>query len=91
MSEIKTCEQYVLARLEDAEKENEQLKEEQILYTDLLMQTQKALDVLKKYAVIKSFGAHNNKYLTIEIDGYGESQSDFETVCEALKIGKDDE
>lgn len=95
MSEIKTCEQYVLARLQELENENSQLKyemdEQANTLTSALLDTKAMIDVLNKHAVIHTFGDDNKKYLSIEIDGYGKHQDDFKAVCKLLSIDCEEE
>lgn len=88
--EMKTCEQYVLARLQEVENENSQLKyemdEQNKSLIETLENTKAIVDVLKANAEIHTFGDDNKKYLTIEIDGFGAHQDDFEAVCELLSL-----
>ena len=102
MSEIKTCEQYVLARLQELENENTQLKYEQEEYNRMLEeQRQKHIKVLgdidmfiriiRKYAEILTYGDEHKKYLYIDINEYGESSSDFYAICELLQIKESEE
>ena len=91
MSEIKTCEQYVLFKLQELEYENEQLKIEQEHHTELLQESLSLFKILKNYASVSAFGPDKKKYLNIEINGYDDEADDFKTICKALQISEESE
>jgi len=78
MAEIKTCEQYVLNRLQEKEDTNIYLKSNleclQQNYDRLHKRMEKIKEILHTYGEVRTFGDDNKKYMVIEINEYKDSE-----------------
>ena len=82
--EIKTCEQYVLGRLEETERENEILKSRinalQGRNDQLEHRLNRTKDILNKHCVIKQFNLSNDRgigrYVEINLDEWKTEEAD---------------
>lgn len=82
--EIKTCEQYVLKKLEDAENEVEQLKQEALDMSDLMVKDVKRVkEVTEEFdkicSILEKYGTIKDDKLIVEIP---DDNSDFDYLYE---------
>ena len=96
MSEIRTCEQYVLSQLADREQQIESLETKLDVLTATLESAENTLkeynrlkEILVSYSEVRTFGAENKRYLSIEINDYGASKDDFELARKLLDMNTD--
>ena len=102
MAEIKTCEQYVLSRLQDLEQENDTL----IINLDNLRNEYNALqdnfdsirEIIQKYITLNNFVSSTNEnelryYIKFEdVDGWRrETRDDFLKLVEEFGLATDEE
>lgn len=95
MAEIKTCEQYVLSRLEQLEKENDNLMENldnlRCDYDTLLEAHEKLINIICRYADLRSFmnGEEKQEYIVFreDIDSWrNKTKQDFEDLIKILAL-----
>ena len=102
MAEIKTCEQYVLAKLYETEEVNESFKDNldalEKDYAELQHKLEIVRTLLTKYAEINSFeSSHNegerNYYIHFkDIDGWKKSdKEDYDTLVEMFNLKEDND
>lgn len=67
MAEIKTCEQYVLSRMQEIENENKELHEDIVKLSAIIAQYTEAKEVLKRHIKLLSLDKDDcNRYLHME-------------------------
>ena len=78
--EIKTCEEYVIARLEDLEKENGILKNRLEVAETRVAKLEKIIEKVKeiliKHSLIKTFKSDGviNRYIALDVNEWQETQ-----------------
>ena len=98
MAEIKTCEQYVLGRLQDLEEENDSLiinlNTLRTEYNNLACEFDTLKNIIFRYTKIRSFGDEDKKYY-IKFDDIDEwnkdTREDFEKLVEKFHLVKEED
>lgn len=91
MAEIRTCEQYVLSRLEELERQNENLKSNLEELINIIHLLNDGVEALKKYIVVEkvnSFKPERNKYITMhDIHAWHtDEKEDLEIIMKAFNL-----
>lgn len=91
MSEIKTCEDYVVARLQKAEAEIETLKNDKVMLLQRILETDCLIKVIAQEAELKKSAVRNDEYL-ISFDYIWEGRvPEFDKICKLLGLKKETE
>ena len=91
MNEIKTCEEYVVAKLQAAEEKIKELEHDNLMLGTCINNWQRLIKVIaQKASVKKSFVIENEHLITFE-NIWEDSTPEFDKLCELLGLKKEEE
>ena len=85
MKEIKTCEDYVLAELEEKKAQIQKLNEVCKEYLEVMKNVDRCFDVLKKFLTIRKASGGINRY-RVQRDPQGLCRQELHSQCISLAV-----